>query len=113
MKIHDVATYREYAGLVERLRRARVDAGLSQAALAQEVGIERSMVSKYETGQRRLDILELVHILKVLRVAPGTFFAPDAEVLRPAPRILRLASPPRSAAPRSRRRRTRVRAGGR
>ncbi len=41
------------------LREIRQAAGLRQADLAAELGLPQSFVSKYETGERRLDFLEL------------------------------------------------------
>jgi transcriptional regulator with XRE-family HTH domain len=41
------------------LREARKAAGLQQASLAKKLGKPHSFVSRYETGERRLDILEL------------------------------------------------------
>jgi transcriptional regulator with XRE-family HTH domain len=38
---------------------ARADAGLSQEQLAEKLGKPQSFVSKYESGSRRLDLLEL------------------------------------------------------
>lgn len=45
--------------LLDSLRRLRTDAGLSQVELASRLGKPQSFVSKVETGERRLDILEL------------------------------------------------------
>ena len=50
---------------LQLLRQARLDAGLTQAELALRLGLPQSFVSKYESGERRLDILELRHICKV------------------------------------------------
>lgn len=50
------------------LVQARNDAGLSQAALARRLDKPASFVGKYELGERRLDIIEFVVILKVLQV---------------------------------------------
>jgi transcriptional regulator with XRE-family HTH domain len=47
------------------LRQVRLDAGLTQAELASRLKMPQSFVSKYESGERRLDILELRHICKV------------------------------------------------
>lgn len=41
------------------LRDARKGAGLNQESLAKKLGKPHSFVSRYETGERRLDILEL------------------------------------------------------
>jgi DNA-binding XRE family transcriptional regulator len=41
------------------LRRVRVEARLTQAELAKMLGITQARVSKYEQGERRIDMLEL------------------------------------------------------
>ncbi len=43
---------------MESLRRARKDAGLSQAELAKRLRRPQTFVSKYELGERRLDVVE-------------------------------------------------------
>lgn len=45
--------------LLDLLRELRSEAGLRQQDLAERLGKPQSFVSKYETGERRLDILEL------------------------------------------------------
>lgn len=52
----------------ELLRELRVDIGLRQVDLAQTLGLPQSMVSKYESGERRLDVLELRKICQSLNV---------------------------------------------
>jgi transcriptional regulator with XRE-family HTH domain len=44
------------------LRRIRVDAKLTQADLAKILGVTQARISKYEQGERRVDILELKNI---------------------------------------------------
>ncbi len=44
------------------LRSLRRESGLTQVQLADRLGRPQSYVSKYETGERRLDILELQDI---------------------------------------------------
>lgn len=51
------------------LREARIEAGLRQEEVAQQLGKPQSFVSKYETGERRLDLAELKDICKVLGVS--------------------------------------------
>ena len=41
------------------LRQIRLEAGLRQIDVAQRLGQPQSFVSKYESGERRLDVLEL------------------------------------------------------
>ena len=49
-----------YDTLREELAAARARAGLTQAALAQQMGVVQSFVSKIETGERYLDVLEFL-----------------------------------------------------
>lgn len=55
--------YRVFLG---RLRQARVEAGLTQADLAEALGQSQTWVSKCELGERRVDIVELTDIAEVL-----------------------------------------------
>lgn len=48
------------------LREARVTAGLTQVELARRLGAPQSFVSKYESGERRIDVLELRRIALAL-----------------------------------------------
>lgn len=45
------------------LYQLRIAAGLKQAELADRLGEPQSFVSKYESGERRLDLVELRTIL--------------------------------------------------
>jgi transcriptional regulator with XRE-family HTH domain len=45
--------------LCEQLRALRTRAGLTQSALAERLGVRQTVVSEYERGQRRIDVLEL------------------------------------------------------
>jgi len=55
------------------LRAARVTAGLTQAQLSERIGMPQSFVSKYESGERRLDVLELRTVCKALGISLGAF----------------------------------------
>ena len=48
------------------LRQVRLEAGLTQEEVARRLDRPQSFVSKYETGERRLDILELRQVLAAL-----------------------------------------------
>lgn len=49
----------EYLKIVERLKQARVNAGLTQEEAAIKLKKSQSYVSKIEAGEQRIDILEL------------------------------------------------------
>jgi transcriptional regulator with XRE-family HTH domain len=55
------------------LREARLARGLTQENVAERLGRPQSFVSKYETGERRLDVLELMEVLRALAIDAPTF----------------------------------------
>jgi len=55
------------------LRQTRLDAGLRQSDLAQKLRQPQSFVSKYESGERRIDLLELREICEALGVSLAEF----------------------------------------
>lgn len=57
-----------YQNLLKDLVSHRLEQGLSQADLALRLGKPPSFVGKYELGERRLDIVELIVILKALEL---------------------------------------------
>jgi len=62
--IHDS----RYRWVVERLVQERKKKGLSQAAVAALLGKPQQYVSRYETGERRLDIFEFFDAASALEV---------------------------------------------
>ena len=52
---------------------ARKAAGLTQVQVARKLGRPQSFVSKYETGERRLDVVEFLEIAGTLRINPVSF----------------------------------------
>ena len=48
----------------------RKSAGLNQRELAAALGREHSYIGRIETGQRRIDLVEWVQILRALKVEP-------------------------------------------
>jgi transcriptional regulator with XRE-family HTH domain len=50
---------RRQKALLSLLRKVREERGLSQDGLARALGLDQTAVSKFETGVRRLDLLEL------------------------------------------------------
>ena len=55
------------------LRQMRTEAGLTQAEVAQRLGQPQSFVSKYESGERRLDVLELRLVCQAVGVSLREF----------------------------------------
>jgi transcriptional regulator with XRE-family HTH domain len=63
--------YREqYQAIIARLIRARKDAGVTQVELAERLGQRQTFVSKYEVGERRLDVAEFIQISKAIGANP-------------------------------------------
>jgi transcriptional regulator with XRE-family HTH domain len=58
----------EYQRLCAVLRSLRHQAGLTQVQVAATLGVPQSFVSKYESGERRLDVVELGHVAQALGV---------------------------------------------
>ena len=56
---------KEYAYVVERLRKAREEAGLTQVQVAKKLKRPQSHISNVESGQQRVDIAELQFFAKL------------------------------------------------
>jgi len=63
------ANRRQQKALLSLLRSLRVDAGLRQVDLARALRKPQAFVSYYESGARRLDLLELRQICGVLGIS--------------------------------------------
>lgn len=73
-----------YEILQSLLRQTRVDVGMRQVELADRLGVPQSFISKYESGERRLDILELRAICLALGISISEFSEMLEEKLREA-----------------------------
>ena len=60
------ANRKQQKALLSLLRQLRLEAGLRQVDMAQRLGKPQAFVSYYESGARRLDLLELRQICGVL-----------------------------------------------
>lgn len=56
----------EYTVLQELLKRIREAKGLSQRALSGKLGRMSSYIQKIESGERRVDVIEFLHICDAL-----------------------------------------------
>ncbi|MDI4634043.1 helix-turn-helix transcriptional regulator [Pelomonas sp. V22] len=59
--------------LRDRLRSARESRGITQVDLALKLSKPQSFVSKYETGERRLDVLEFAEVCNALSLDAADF----------------------------------------
>lgn len=64
---------RHYRALLNTLKQARKAAGLTQAQVARKLSKPQSFVSKFESGERRIDFVELQYLAKLYR-KPISFF---------------------------------------
>jgi ribosome-binding protein aMBF1 (putative translation factor) len=64
---------RAYDAFRKRLREARQRAGLTQSEVAIELKTDQSIICKCESGERRVDYIELKEFARLYKV-PLTFF---------------------------------------
>ena len=63
----------QHKQLLTLLRKIRLEAGLTQAQLAESLNTDQTVISKIESGERRLDVLELREICKALGITLEVF----------------------------------------
>lgn len=68
----------KYQAFLTRLRAARLETGLTQAEVAQRLQVPQSFISKSESGERRLDVIELTEFAAIYK-KPLTYFAYGAD----------------------------------
>lgn len=66
-----------YLQFLERLRAARLEASLTQEEVAHQIKKPQSYVSKCESGERRVDVVELERFAKLYE-KPLSHFLPGA-----------------------------------
>src|ERR1700733_3117828 len=64
----------EYARLIALLVAVREKAGIRQQPLAAKLGKPQSFIAKYEGGERRIDLIEFVAIVRALGADPVKLF---------------------------------------
>jgi transcriptional regulator with XRE-family HTH domain len=65
----------EYRHFVKQLREARTRAGLTQVEAAKALGRRQAYISKCESGERRVDVVELGQFARLYQ-RPLSFFLP-------------------------------------
>ena len=61
------------ARLITLLREMRLESGITQTELAARIEKDQAYVSRYESGQRRLDVLEVREICRVFGISLEEF----------------------------------------
>ena len=59
--------------VVERLRQARQQANLTQKQVAELLGVTQSFISKVESGQYRIDVIQLSRFARLYKKKIGFF----------------------------------------
>lgn len=73
---------REQLALQALLRQVRLDANLRQEELAAKLRRPQSFVSKYESGERRLDLVEIREICRAIGLPLSDFVTRFEEAVR-------------------------------
>jgi len=60
---------KKYQDLCSIVTEARQSKGLTQKQLSEKLDKPQSFVSKYENGERRIDVIEFIEICKALGIA--------------------------------------------
>jgi transcriptional regulator with XRE-family HTH domain len=79
----------EYATFRQLLIAARNSSGLTQVGLAKKLHRPQSYVSKYERGERRLDLIEFLNITQAMDLDPLELIRKLQRTLRGAKQVRR------------------------
>lgn len=66
---------KEHKTLIAKLIRAREESGLSQQNAAKALGHSQSYISKIESGQRRIDIIQIKEFAKLYKKSASFFIS--------------------------------------
>lgn len=58
---------KEYKQIAEKLKKARLESGLTQEEVAEKIKKPQSYISKVEQGEQRIDIIELQHFASLYK----------------------------------------------
>jgi transcriptional regulator with XRE-family HTH domain len=67
-------TTKEYANFINKLRKARENAGLKQIDVAKKLGRPQSYISRVESGEYRVDVLEIKKFAEIYKKDINYFF---------------------------------------
>ncbi len=63
----------EFQTVIAKLKETRIKQGLTQAQVAKSLGVGQSFISKIESGQYRLDIIQLQAFAKLYKKSISSF----------------------------------------
>ena len=66
-----------YDRFLQKLISAREEIGLTQREVSARMGRARSFLSKCETGERSVEVFELIQLAQIYDKPPQHFLAPD------------------------------------
>jgi len=58
---------KDYKNVIEKLRKARLNASLKQSSVAKKLKKPQSYISKIERGERRIDVVELKKLARIYK----------------------------------------------
>jgi transcriptional regulator with XRE-family HTH domain len=61
----------DYRKIVRRLVEQRIAVGMTQSDLADAIGTDQSQISKFERGERRIDIIDYARICRAIGLDPA------------------------------------------
>ncbi|UXY09684.1 helix-turn-helix domain-containing protein [Kosakonia sp. ML.JS2a] len=61
----------QYQSVITALKKARKERGITQVQLAEALGRPQSFIAKIESGERRLDVVEFVHLARLVGLDPN------------------------------------------
>ena len=64
---------KDHKFLAERLRIARIESGFDQKHIAEKLGKTQSYISKIESGQRKIDVVQLKEFAKIYKKSINFF----------------------------------------
>ncbi|GBO48499.1 helix-turn-helix domain-containing protein [Pectobacterium versatile] len=73
----------EYQSIIKALREARIAKCITQEHLAHALNRPQSFIAKVENGERRLDIVEFIHIARLLAVDPSAIIEKISKKYKP------------------------------
>jgi len=73
----------DYQLIIRILREARIAQEITQEQLATAVGRPQSFIAKVENGERRIDVVEFVHLARLLGIDLAEVLSKIARTLQP------------------------------